>query len=588
MTPRALAGMAVRWSPCALALVLASCQSVALPDLASQARHETPSAWGNRLPSGFRAAPADFRRWWRHLDDPALDALVQRALDQNLTLAQAAARVRQARLLRDHSGSAYLPSLAGSAGHAASADARTGYFQYGLETAWELDLFGRGEPERPIANADTGSAEAEAQGVRAGLVADVARNWAELCANREAIALQERVLALQGQRLKLLSQLHSLGLSSGSDLAQARTSRAQDEVALSSQRLEMAQAGQRLALLLGETAPEAAWFEGNGDMPRLGDDFTLDVLPVDLLRTRPDIALAEMDVLRAAGQLGLARAQLYPRLSLGAGYLLSTKVIGASLVSGSTHGSGFAGPVIDLPLFDWGRRQAQVQAQGQALDAAVLGYRQAVLTAVTETENALAALGHAGQTIRLMRVAAQAGDTQVKPRRPWQRWVCRRAWRVWSRSASAFRPNKACSMPNGPARWRSWICTRHWAARRCRSRRASLVRPPWPPWRGVDGRACTQDSDPAVAPVRAGGHGSGLLHRPAGRADGARVRHRPERGALRHRFGNVDLGRLPGYAECQPWSADRPRRGDGAARRSRCRRCCATGVGGRRLARPAR
>lgn len=406
-----------------LALLLAACQTVTPPDPASAAQPETPTAWRNApasvaVPGEFRAAPADLRSWWRALDDARLDALIERALAQNLSLAQAEARIRQSRTLLGHAGDAYLPSLRLFTGNAESADSRMAFFQYGLDASWEISLFGRRDGELRLAQAQLGTAEASAQAVRVSLVAEVARTWVELCAAHRALALQRQTVTLDQQRTALVQERHTLGLSSAAEAAQARARQAREAAQLPLRQLDIEQTAQRLALLLGQTSPDAAWLNGDGRLPHPGEQIALDAVPADLLRTRPDILLAETEVLRAASELGIARSQLYPRLTIGAGYLMSTLINGSNFFKGSdTHGSFYAGPIIDLPLFDWGRRQALARAQDEALQAALLGYRQSVLTAVAETENALSALARQQQrTVQLHRALVE-GEQQRKAQR---------------------------------------------------------------------------------------------------------------------------------------------------------------------------
>jgi outer membrane protein TolC len=107
-----------------------------------------------------------------------------------------------------------------------------------------------------------------------------------------------------------------------------------------------------------------------------------------MLRSRPGIAQAEARVIEAAGQLGIARANLYPRIGLGASTLWSTNIVNYRHNKG-TNEIGTAGPLISMPLFDWGMRIAHKHAQAHLLKAAVLAYRKAVLTGVTEVETDL-------------------------------------------------------------------------------------------------------------------------------------------------------------------------------------------------------
>ncbi|WP_039955895.1 TolC family protein, partial [Xanthomonas graminis] len=133
----------------------------------------------------------------------------------------------------------------------------------------------------------------------------------------------------------------------------------------------------------------------------------LDPVPADLLRRRPDIAAREAEVLRAAGELGIARADRYPSIGLGGAIHWSTNLLSHRRTA-TPHEIASLGPLIDIPLFDWGLRQAQAQARGDLLQAAALAYRQCVLEAVAEVQNALTALEQQRQRALAQQQALQA------------------------------------------------------------------------------------------------------------------------------------------------------------------------------------
>ncbi|MDB5846932.1 MAG: hypothetical protein JWP29_684, partial [Rhodoferax sp.] len=145
--------------------------------------------------------------------------------------------------------------------------------------------------------------------------------------------------------------------------------------------------------------------------PGLGS-FTLSQVPTDLLRFRPEIRSAEAEVLKNAAELGSATAELYPRITLGASLLYAHNLT-QNRRSNNDNLLGF-GPLIDIPLFDWGRRRAAVDAQKEALDAALLAYRQAVLEAVGETESALSSLQQSRERDQQLRIAQDALQRRVR------------------------------------------------------------------------------------------------------------------------------------------------------------------------------
>ncbi|MGA9422955.1 MAG: TolC family protein, partial [Rhodanobacteraceae bacterium] len=165
----------------------------------------------------------------------------------------------------------------------------------------------------------------------------------------------------------------------------AKAAAAVADAALSEPRQAANAAAQRLALLLGRAEPDSAWLHP-GALPQLGS-VALSTVPADLLRTRPEIAQAQADVLRSAGELGLARSDLYPHIALGGSIEWSTKTLAHRAAPANRIAS--IGPIIDVPLFDWGLRQAHAHAEGHLLKASVLAYRKAVMTGVAEVETAL-------------------------------------------------------------------------------------------------------------------------------------------------------------------------------------------------------
>jgi multidrug efflux system outer membrane protein len=157
---------------------------------------------------------------------------------------------------------------------------------------------------------------------------------------------------------------------------------------------------------VAQNHPDPAWLRP-GKQPELGA-WQLTNAPAELLRTRPEIAQAEAQVLNAAGELGLANANLYPSIGLGASLVWSAQVINNRKFSHSPNGIVSLGPLINIPLFDWGMRLAAKHARAYELQASLLAYRQAVLKGVAEVETALGSLGQQAQREHHSLVAWQA------------------------------------------------------------------------------------------------------------------------------------------------------------------------------------
>ena len=367
----------------AAAVALAGC-SVAMPKL----EPPIPAQWQHAM-AAQAPAPTDLRGWWRAFDDPALNALVDQALADNLDVAQAAERLRASRALWRHASDPYLPYLRANTDQVIDPDASASYLVVGFDASWQLGLFGRAQGARREAQGDLDASAADLQAARVTLVAEVVRDWIELRAAQRQEALLQRIADVRSRQLDLLKIRQHLQLAPAEAVDQAIAAAAQAQAALAAPRQVINEAAQRLAVLLGRNHPDPAWLQA-GPQPRLGA-WQLPGTPADLLRTRPGIARAEADVLRAAGALGVAHADRFPNLGLDTSMIWSTDLIN-NRKHGVDNGLISAGPMFDMPLFDWGLRKANETAKSHELKAAVYAYRQAVLQGVADVETALGTL----------------------------------------------------------------------------------------------------------------------------------------------------------------------------------------------------
>lgn len=361
---------------------LAGCATTPLPELSPP----TPAAWRHASPAD--APVVDFRSWWHVFHDPRLDALVDIALRDNLHVASVRERLLAARATMRTANAPFLPSLRGKTEDAVDPDASASFFVAGFDASWELPLFGRGTASRRQAQGNLDASVADLQSVRVSLVGDVVRSWLEL---RSALLRKRLLSGIRDARQKQLDLLHvrqKLQLAAPSAVAEAQVALAHASAAMDESQKVIDMSSQSLATLLGTNQPDPQWFQ-NGDVPDLGV-WQLASTPADLLRTRPEIARARADVLSAAGDAGIARADMFPRVGLGGSVVWSTNVTANRRTNDNAIAS--AGPVINIPLFDWGLRQSQLHARNHELKAAVFAYRQAVLEGVAEVENALGAL----------------------------------------------------------------------------------------------------------------------------------------------------------------------------------------------------
>jgi NodT family efflux transporter outer membrane factor (OMF) lipoprotein len=379
-----------------------------LPDLAVP----LPAHWRNKSPSIAPAAP-DLHDWWRRFDDAQLDAAIDQTLRSNLDAAQAVERLRAVRSLHGNPDAPFLPSLHLRTDTPVDPDASASFFIVGFDALWEFGLFGRHQGALRDARGQVDAAVADLRETRVSLVAEVARNWIDLRAAQHRLQLLTLIRDTHRQSLSLLNVRARLQLATPTQLAQAQAATAAADAALSEPRQAENAAAQHLALLLGSSEPDPAWLQ-SGVLPKLGAQ-RLTTVPADLLRTRPEIAQAEANVLRNAGKLGIARADMYPRIGLGGSLIWSTSTLTHRDAPTNTIAS--FGPSIDIPLLDWGLRQARKHAQDHLLKASVLAYRQAVLAGVAEVEIALGNLAQQRQrehdSVDAWQALTRAADSEI-------------------------------------------------------------------------------------------------------------------------------------------------------------------------------
>ncbi|MBN8714657.1 MAG: TolC family protein [Xanthomonadales bacterium] len=364
------------------AAAVGACATRPLPVLAPS----VPAQWQQAIQAD--AGKVDLRGWWHAFHDPQLDALVDTALRDNLDVAAAREHLLAARALERSSRYVYFPGLRAKTMDAIDPDARATYFVAGFDALWEIPLFGRDVATARQAQGNHDLALANLQQARVSLVAEVVRNWLDL---RAAQQRQVTLDAMRGERerqLQLWQTRLRLKLADPGDVAQAEAAAAQARAAAAEPAQAMRAAAQALAALLGRDEADPAWL-APGALPDLGA-LALRSAPADLLRTRPEIVHAEAAVLAAAGDAGVAHADMFPSVKLGGSIVWATNMATYRRPGDSAIAS--AGPVLDIPLFDWGLRRAQDHAKAHELQAAVFAYRQAVLDGVAEVQTALGRL----------------------------------------------------------------------------------------------------------------------------------------------------------------------------------------------------
>jgi len=368
-----------------------------------------PQAWHEIEEAQVAATTrAELARWWRAFQDPTLEALVGRAIEGNLDLKIAAARVVEARAGRGIAASRALPQVDASAAYSraqrseavppfkSTAPAGSPFgprtqnaFEGGFDASWEIDVFGGVRRDEEAAVAQVQAAVEGQRDVLVTIVADVARNYIELRGTQHRIEILDATLASQRDSRDLARARFDAGL--GSELDVSRAEGLVDATASERPELErlVRQAIEALRVLLGGDAGELTpGLEAPARMPPLPPEIPA-TLPSELLSRRPDLRRAERELATATARIGVATADLFPRFSI-LGSFGRRSEDAADLGSGSSQFWSIA-PGVRWPIFSGGRIRANIRVQEARQEQALRQYEKAMLVAVEEVENALSA-----------------------------------------------------------------------------------------------------------------------------------------------------------------------------------------------------
>ena len=405
---------------------LAGCAAVG-PDYVRPSTPVSP-AWSSPLHGGLAvsADSQDLAAWWTTLADPGLTRLIERASAGNLDLKRAVARIREARARRGASQAGLYPTLdaSGSAtrsrGSAAMGPvATTDLFAVGLDASWEIDLFGGVRRSVAAAEADLEAAGEGLHDTLVSLLAEVGLNYIDLRTAQARLGVTESSLKSLEESLRLTEWRAQAGLGDQLAVAQARynleIARSQIPTLLTA----IAAAENRLALLLGE-APGAVHAElaKPEPVPSLPLEVAIGV-PADLLRRRPDVRRAERQLAAQTARIGVATAELYPKLRLSGAIGLQALTLRGLFDSGSATSSGSS--LLGWRIFDAGAIRQNIEIQSALQEQTLIAYESAVLGAREEAENAIVAYAQEqrrrkslGEAVRSAQAAAELAGMKYR------------------------------------------------------------------------------------------------------------------------------------------------------------------------------
>jgi outer membrane protein, multidrug efflux system len=357
-----------------------------------------PQAWNTPLQGGIAVStdPKNLTSWWTTLNDPELSRLIDRAATRNLDLKRAAARVREARARRGLSKAGLYPTLdaSGSAARSrGSADmgpvATTDLFSAGLDASWEIDLFGGVRRSVEAAEADLQAAGEDLHDTLISLLAEVGLNYVDLRTAQARLSVTESSLKSLEETLRLTEWRAQAGLGDKLAVEQARYNLQSARSQVPTLRTAIAAAENRLAVLLGE-APGTVHteMEKPEPVPSLPPEVTIGV-PADLLRQRPDVRRAERQLAAQTARIGVATAELYPKLKLSGAIGLQALALRGLFDSGNATSSGSS--LLAWRVFDAGTIRQNIEIQSALQEQSLIAYESAVLGALEEAENAILA-----------------------------------------------------------------------------------------------------------------------------------------------------------------------------------------------------
>jgi outer membrane protein, multidrug efflux system len=358
--------------------------------------------------------------WWQQFEDQELNSLVARAFDSNWDLQMAIDRVRAARAAFSGAEFDYAPHVPLTAGYAHSREQQPGFgsqrfdaesYTVGFDASWELDLFGHVRRSVEAARGDLAAEQEALRSAQITVAAEVARNYFSLRSTQAQIRVAHDNLANQQETLRLTSLRYESGRGTELDVHSSRARLKATEAILPVLDTAQAAARYRLAVLLGQR-PGALDAELEPQtVPAYAKALPIGADGDDagaLLRNRPDVREAQQRLAAATARVGIATADLFPRVTVSGfvGFLSGDFSHWFNSSAGTDARAWSIAPTVSWPALDYGSVRARLRASRANADGALASYEKTVLTALEETENAF--VTYRDQQSRLKSLVEQA------------------------------------------------------------------------------------------------------------------------------------------------------------------------------------
>jgi NodT family efflux transporter outer membrane factor (OMF) lipoprotein len=399
-----------------IVLALSGCATVG-PDYV-RPEVSIPDKWNAETGASLNDSGTDAKtlsEWWSTLNDPELTSLIERAIQGNLDLRKATARVREARARRGITNADIFPTLdaGGSASWSySSKDKGTGktsdLYSASFDAGWELDIFGSIRRSIEASQADLEASQEDLRDALVSLLAEVAVNYVEVRTYQDRIAVAEANISVQKETYQLTLWRYQAGLSDDLAVQQARYNLESTQSQIPTLRTGIEEAMNRIAVLLGEQ-PGKVHEELKKSVPIPSVPLKVAVgVPADVLRRRPDVRRAERELAAQTARVGVATADLYPKLSLSGSIGLEALSLNGLFSSATKTVTG--GSLISWPIFRGGSIRQNIEVQSALQEQALIQYEAAVLSALEEVENALVAYAEEQVRRDVLREGEQAAQ----------------------------------------------------------------------------------------------------------------------------------------------------------------------------------
>jgi outer membrane protein, multidrug efflux system len=389
------------------------------------AKVKVPSADQMALPSSYNsqlngsqtsATPLNPESWWEGFNDEQLNALVEKAVAENLDIVQALERLEQSRQSWRQSRSDQLPTVdAGVSGNRSDTENTNSIDRYSaqIDARWNIDLFGTRRQSVRASKAAFDAAGFNLADIRNAVAAEVVRNYVDGRSLANRLLIARDTLIVQDNNLAIAQWRAQAGLVSSIDVEQARAQRAQTAVGIINLERSLATSAHRLALLTAQVPGQLNYlYDTKHAVPEIPALSSVGV-PADLLRLRPDVRAAEQNLLGAAARLGVAKSQLFPALNLSAS-------LNSSAASFSKVGELLTSNILislAQTLFDGGKRRALIRSRESEARQSLAAYESSILAALEEVENAVVSSNAAQARVSQLAVQENASARVAQLRR---------------------------------------------------------------------------------------------------------------------------------------------------------------------------